>query len=79
MDGNLSLMLISLALYITSLGIASAKKSNMKALALVSILAAFWFGYQWQSWKGILAVFVGMFVGIFILKLVVGNKMQSRG
>lgn len=74
MDGNLTAMLVSLVIYIGSLGIASVKKINLKFIAVVAILSAFWFGYQWSTLLGILAVFAGMIVGVLLLKLLVGNK-----
>lgn len=74
MDGNLIAMLVCLALYIGALGIASVTKINLKFIAVLSILAAFWFGFQWSSWLGILAVFGGIIIGVFILKITVGSK-----
>jgi hypothetical protein len=73
MDGNLIAMIMALVIYIGSLGIATPKKINLKGPAVISILAAFWFGFQWNSFIGILAVISGLFIGIFLLKLSVGN------
>jgi len=71
-------MIISLVIYIGSLGIASVKKINLKGPAVIAILAAFWFGFQWNSFIGILAVIAGLFIGIFILKLLVGGKSNGH-
>lgn len=77
MNGNLTAMLISLVLYIIALGVASAKKINLKFLVIVFVLAAFWFGWQWHTWLGILSVLGGIIVGIIILRAVVGTKRGS--
>lgn len=77
MDGNLIAMLVSLTVYIVSLGIASAKGINLKGIAVIAVLIAFWFGFQWNSWLGIIAVFGGIIVGVIILKLVVGGKSNG--
>lgn len=74
MDGNLVAMLVCLGLYIGALGVASATEINLKFIAVLSVLAAFWFGFQWSSWLGILTVFGGIILGVFILKITVGNK-----
>ena len=74
MDGNLLAMLVSLVVYIGSLGIASVKHINLKVLAVLAVLAAFWFGFQWNSWVGLLVVFGGIILGILILKFTVGGK-----
>lgn len=74
MDGNLIAMIISLIVYIGSLGIATATNVNLKLLAVIAVLAAFWFGFQWNSWLGILAVFGGIIFGVIILKIVLGSK-----
>lgn len=74
MDGNLIAMLVCLILYIGFLGIASMKKVNLGFLAVIAVLAAFWFGFQWRSWLGILAVLGGVIVGVIILKTIVRGK-----
>lgn len=74
MDGNLTIMLICIGLYIISLGVASVSKVNLKGLAILSILVAFWFGFQWKSFIGILAVLGGVIIGVIILKMTVGAK-----
>jgi hypothetical protein len=76
MDGNLIAMLVSLIVYISSLGIASAKGVNLKGVAVLSALVAFWFGFQWNSWLGILTVLVGIFVGVLALKALIGPKSK---
>jgi uncharacterized membrane protein len=76
MDGNLIAMLICLAVYITALGVASKNKVNLKGLAVISILVAFWFGFQWNSWIGILSVIAGIFVGVFVLKALIDPKSK---
>lgn len=77
MDGNLIAMLICLAIYVIALGVASKKKVNLKGLAVVSILVAFWFGFQWNSWIGILSVIGGIMIGVVILRMLVGPKAND--
>jgi hypothetical protein len=77
MDGNLLAMIIALVVYIGSLGVASAKNTNLKGLAVVAVLAALWFGFQWNSWIGIIAVFGGIVIGVSILKLTVGGRSNG--
>lgn len=77
MDGNLIAMLASLVFYIGFLGIAAARKVNLKFLALISLLVAFWFGFQWVGWKGVLSVMAGMVAGVIVLRLVLGNKNNT--
>ena len=77
MDGNLIAMLVSLAVYIGSLGIASANNINLKGVAVIAVIVAFWFGFQWNSWLGVLAVLGGVIVGVFVLKFTVGGKKNG--
>lgn len=76
MDGNLIGMIISLGLYVLFLGIASVRKINLGFIAIVCVLLAFWFGYQWNSFIGILLVLAGVVIGVIILRFLVGNRAQ---
>lgn len=74
MDGNLVAMIVSLISYVLFLGIASVKRINLGFLAIVCVLASFWFGFQWNSFIGIISVLGGIILGLVILRLLVGKK-----